>query len=304
MTNISLHQISPIENSVEANFERLCNLVKQDHHSEAQLSILPEDYFLGITRNANTLREEAALFPDRIKALQQIAKKYSIAIIPGTFPTIEKGRLYNSTLYIDEFGHIKFRYSKHNLWLSERSIYSQGNRNPHVFMSPLGRTSIIICWDIFNPSVFEHLTKQGVQWIVVVAFWSRNQSKELNKTRGDINLPGRNLRDPSLLDSLIQARASEYNIGVIFCNYAGKYRYVNKLNEQDQAISAGRTQAVTAAGVVGKISNSKESTLTVTIPDIALIIEQYETAYGRREDIGQDYASIKAKEFLPRFSKR
>ncbi|MDO8638847.1 MAG: hypothetical protein Q7R43_04685, partial [Candidatus Daviesbacteria bacterium] len=189
-------------------------------------------------------------------------------------------------IYINHQGQIINQTKKTNLWLSERSDYAPSNNPPRCFKSTLGKTLLIICWDIMDHKLFEIAIKQGARWVIIISLWSINQSSDLVKERGKPLKMYPNNIDSKIIDSLINSRVNEYNIGIIFCNFAKTLRYQGKYTLSDIAISAGHTQIVSPLfQILKKINSRKEGILIHDIPDIKELIRDHEIFYGRREDI-------------------
>lgn len=291
MVKIALNQLNP-RSGHRFNFEVMEQTIKQNAISGARLSIFPEDFLYGVIRDRRSLRAAAHQFPKWIQKFAKLAKQYNIDIIPGTLPSNSAGHFYNSTVYIDNEGKILTEYSKNNLWLSERDEYVPSQKLPEVFTSAVGKTAVIICWDVFYHKAFGAAIKQGAEWIIVLAFWSINQSEDLRIKRGKASHRYTDISDSKILDNLLRSRAVEYNCGIIFCNFAGAHTYEGMAGKQ-RAISANRTQVVDSHyKVYGRLSNRKEATLLCELDDITQSIKDFEIHYGRREDVVMDYPNI------------
>ncbi len=291
MVKIALNQLNPQSNP-RLNFETMEKTIKHNAASGARLSLFPEDFLYGIIRDHDGLRAAAQQFPDWTREFSALARKYNIDIIPGTLPSSSDGRFYNSTVYINNAGKILSQYSKSNLWLSERDEYTSSHHLPEVFTSVVGKTAIIICWDVFYRQAFEAAIKQGAEWVIVLAFWSINQSDDLRYKRGKASRRYPDISDSKILDNLLRSRAVEYNCGIIFCNFAGVHTYEGITGKQ-RAISANRTQVIDPHyKVYGRLSNRKEATLLCDVDDIKQSIEDFEIHYGRREDIIMNYPNV------------
>ena len=290
-TYIAVNQISPKPNDPNMNFEIICQTVKKNVEEGAKLCIFPEDFLYGVIRGHDDIIDAGKKYNEWLYKFKDLAKKYHVDIIPGSFPRYSNNNTYNSTVYIDKSGKILTSYSKNNLWLSERREYTPFLKAPTVFDSILGETAIIICWDIFDHTLFRTAVKNGAKWIIILSFWSVNQSKDLSLERGSPSKSYGRSSDPQFLDHLILSRATEYNVGIIFCNYAGTHQYKGQLGIQT-AISANRSQVVDShERVYGRLSNRKAATLICEIDndDIAQGIKDFEITYGRREDVAKSY---------------
>jgi hypothetical protein len=104
-----------------------------------------------------------------------------------------------------------------------------------------------------NPKIFEEAVKQNAEWIINVSLWSTNQTRSLKRTRGRTKnkyyIP---VRNSERLDSIIEARSTEYDIGIIFCNIGGKHQYLAEDGLIQHANSAGNTQVIAPLDVIRK----------------------------------------------------
>lgn len=291
MVKIALNQLN-LQSNPQFNFEAMEQTIKQNAANGARLSIFPEDFLYGVIRDRTNLYAAARRFPEWIQRFAMLAKQYSVDIIPGTLPSSSAGLFYNSTVYIDSRGKILTNYSKNNLWLSERDEYAPSLNLPEVFESVVGKTAIVICWDVFYHKAFEAAVKQGAEWIIVLAFWSINQSDDLRIKRGRASRRYMDISDSKILDNLLRSRTVEYNCGIIFCNFAGVHTYEGTTGKQ-QAISANRTQVIDPHyKVYGRLSNRKEATLLCELDNITQSIQDFEIHYGRREDVAMNYPNV------------
>jgi len=290
MSKIALCQVLPKAGEPNINFSVMNKIIKNYSKKGVKLCVFPEDYLYGILRDRFKLVDAGKKFHYWTHKFTLLAKYYHIDLIPGTFPRYYQQNIYNTTVYINHQGKILNKYAKNNLWLSERAEYRPGTETPQCFESVLGKTAIIICWDIFDHRLFESAVKQDAQWVIVLSFWSINQSEDNAQERGRVTNTYPDLNDSNIIDSLIQSRVAEYNLGIIFCNFAKFFIYPGNTGKKQIAISANRTQIVCPFNKVQKrITNRKETILLYDVPSIIQYIKDFEICYGRREDIVQSY---------------
>lgn len=291
ITKIALCQINPLFNKPEINFDRMENIIDKYSRKNVELFIFPEDYIYGVLRDRNQIAEAGKNFNVWIKKLSSLAKKYKVDLIPGSFPLLENYKLFNTTIYLDKNGKVLNKYSKANLWLSERAEYISSASPSKCFDSILGRTVQIICWDLMNPKIFEDAVKQNAEWIINISLWSTNQTRSLARTRGKTknkyHIP---VSRSERLTAILETRSTEYNIGVIFCNIGGKHKYLADDGLLQHANSAGSSQIIAPLDAIKKsVKGRTEQILLYEIPDIKEYISDHEILWGRREDIKNNY---------------
>ncbi len=285
---VALNQLLPKAGHPEINFRAMEQSIKQSVEAGAELCIFPEDFLYGVLRQPSDLRKAGESFEQWVGRFCALAKHNNIDLIPGTLPRRDK-RLFNTAVYIDKNGAELSRYSKHNLWLSERDEYSPSLEPALVFQSILGKTALIICWDMMDHRLFESAVRQGAEWIICVSFWSINQAEDLARKRGTAgNKRYSGFSDSALLDVLIPTRALEYNVGLLFCNFGGAHEYPGRLGIPQKAISAGRSQIVMPYKQQNAVLRKRSQATLVFDLDLqvaAQTLKDTEIWYGRREDI-------------------
>lgn len=295
-TKVALCQLNPIAGEPEDNFKTLEHTLKKYSNKNVSLFVFPEDFLNGILRERKDILAAGKNFSVWIKKLSALAKKYNTDLIPGSFPLFEKDKLFNTTVYINRKGQLLNQYSKTNLWLAEREEYNISNKPPKCFNSVLGKTVQIICWDIMDHKLFEEAVRQGADWIINVSLWSLDQSRDLSRKRGKAkNKYSLSIRKSERLNSIIETRSTEYDIGIIFCNIGGDHSYVALDGMEQLARSAGSTQVVSPLdGIRKNVKNRKEQVLISDIPEIKDYISDHEIFYGRRKDVRNGYPYIES----------
>ncbi|KKQ34205.1 MAG: Nitrilase/cyanide hydratase and apolipoprotein N-acyltransferase [Microgenomates group bacterium GW2011_GWA2_37_6] len=221
-TRIAICQLNPRASKPGDNFRTIEQTIKNYSGRKVKLFIFPEDFLNGILRSGEDILAAGKKFEFWIERFRKLARKYKVDLIPGSFPLFKEGKLFNATIYIDSLGEVLNQYSKTNLWLSERDGYSINTNPPECFQSILGKTMQIICWDLMDRKLFEKAVKQNVKWIINISLWSTNQSRDLERKRGKTkNKYHISIRRSERLNSIVETRSSEYNIGMIFCNIGG-----------------------------------------------------------------------------------
>lgn len=290
-TRIALCQLNPKAGKPEENFATIEQTIKSHADQKVKLFIFPEDFLNGILRNREDILSAGKKFAYWTNRFCGLAKKHNVDLIPGSFSRLNNNKLYNTTTYINSKGKVLNIYSKTNLWLSERNEYSPNDRPPKSFKSTLGKTVQIICWDLMDHRLFKEALKQDVKWIINTSLWSVNQTKDLERKRGKTkNTYNLSLRKSERLDSIIESRCHEYNMGMIFCNISGVHKCTASDGSEEIKKSAGSTQVISPLDGVRRITkNRREQVLICDIPEIKEYISDHEILWGRREDIKTNY---------------
>jgi len=292
-TAVALCQLNPVSKKPEINFKKVESVLATYEGKNISLFVFPEYFLYGILRVKKDLRVAGKNFRFWVKRFCSLARKYDLDLVPGSFPLFKKGKLYNTTVYIDRKGNVLNQYSKTNLWLSEREDYDINPDPPKVFNSILGKTVQIICWDLMDHHLFEEAVRLKAEWMINVSLWTTNQTGDLMRKRGRAKKRYPISQSSKSLDSIIETRSTEYNIGIVFCNIGGSHNYITLDQSTEQARSAGSTQIVAPLDCVRKIvKNRKEQVLICKVPKIKNHLSDHEIFYGRREDVKNNYPYI------------
>src|SRR3989338_6809815 len=207
VVQFNIKQFSPNENLNKAE-----KFIKSASKARANVIIFPEDFVTGPLIR----RTEFADFNGKyIKHFQNLAKKYSIDIVSGSWIEGSSKGLFNTSYYIDSNGKIKGRYRKINLWIPERHYLTPGN-DISVFNTKYGKVGLIICWDLAFPEIFRKMVKKGVNIVFCPSYWCKEDAGVGMKYDKDAEVKS--------VNSLCTSRAFENGVILVFTNPAGELR--------------------------------------------------------------------------------
>ena len=234
----------------------------------ADLIVFPEDFITGPLGGNKTFADYEGCY---VQHFQQLAQKYAIDIVPGSFIEGDATGLYNTTYYIDKTGTVLGKYRKVNLWHPERSYVTAGNECS-VFDTAYGRVGLIICWDLMFPEVFRAMLQQKVEIVICPSYWCFEDA-----TAGLKHDPFSEIK---LVNALCTARAFENEIILVYANAAGE-GHVPLGTER----LIGRSQ-ITAPfrGPLHQLAHAHEEMFIQTIDKA--ILRDAEEAYTIRTDLG------------------
>ncbi|KFY53117.1 hypothetical protein V496_07884 [Pseudogymnoascus sp. VKM F-4515 (FW-2607)] len=136
----------------------------------------------------------------------------SCSSCPATDST--RSQFVNIAYFISATGKILGSYQKANLWSGERAHLSSvrpTNSHHQVISTPLGTVGLLLCWDLAIPEAFRSLVAQGAKIIILPALWTGLGSAPAGLKRN----PG---FEKQMLQSLLNARAFENSVAVVFTN--------------------------------------------------------------------------------------
>ena len=147
---VAVVQLEATQFKIEESLEKIRSYTQRAALKGAQVIIFPEDCVEGVIDKRRDLADSE--FRNR-KFFINLAKKYKIDIVTGSFIERERGKLWNTSYYIDSDGKVKAQYRKINLWHPERKYISKGNKLP-IFKTKYGKASIVIFWDLAFTRLF------------------------------------------------------------------------------------------------------------------------------------------------------
>ncbi len=150
---IALAQINPTLGDVEKNLLKHIEFIEKAVQKKAHLIVFPELSLTGYKLGDLTMEVALTFDSDFFKPLLNLSKHIDIA-----FGFIEKGKdknSYNSAMYMSE-GNVKQVYKKlypptHGMF-DELRFVARG-KEIKIFETKLGKISMLICRDIFHPSL-------------------------------------------------------------------------------------------------------------------------------------------------------
>ncbi len=189
---------------------------------------------------------------------QDLARKYKIDIVTGSWMKKTPTGAVNSSSYINSSGEVLGTYHKNYLYLSEIKFLNAGTE-VCVFDTAYGKAGIIICWDILFPEIFERMKNLGVQIVYCPSYWFKEIAGEGLKFNPKC--------EEQHLDALCVARAVENNIVFVYANAAGVMTFPN--GSTDTLV--GHSQiALPFAGTVVKLNHNQEE-LIIQKVDISFL---------------------------------
>lgn len=251
----------------EENLKKAEIFIEKASEKNADVIVFPEDFITGPLIKRLEYADSVGKYKD---FFQNLAVKYKIDIIPGTFIEKVNGTLFNTAYYIDGKGRIKGIYRKTNLWLPERSYIVPGNYMS-VFNTKFGKAGLIICWDLMFPEIFRRMVNKGVKIVYCPSYWCIKDTGIGYKHDAESEIKS--------VRSLCISRAFENGIVLVYANAAGKLQ-VGKINDD----LIGQSQiTVPFKGSVNLIQHNGEEMFIQEVD--TNLLKDAERAYKIREDL-------------------
>jgi len=172
MIKMAAVQFDPRLGQKDANVKKSLELIKEAAGKGANLIVLPE---MANTSYIFDTREECFSVCEKIpegpttKAWMKAAKELNVYICAG-IGEVDNGKLYNSAVLIGPEGYIG-THRKMHLWEDDKVFFEPGDLGFQVFQTPIGRISMIICFDMWYPECFRILSLMGADIVCCPTNW-------------------------------------------------------------------------------------------------------------------------------------
>ena len=180
MVRILAIQMESLIGELELNIDTVKNLLiaNLEKYEGADFVFLPEVWTVGwhtpaFLQTAEKLEESKA-----VSMLSEIAKKYNVNIIGGSFIRKDKDKYYNSCPVINRHGEIAAVYDKNHLYSyygdNEGGIITKGSNPVMVELDGI-KIGLTICFDIRFPEIYRAYRKAGADILVNMAAWGKTK---------------------------------------------------------------------------------------------------------------------------------
>ena len=279
--SVAAIQMEILPLAVDANLAKAELLIQNAVKAQKlDLVVLPEDCITGpIPYNLEYSLDDTS---DAVLFFRNLARKYKLYLVCGSFIKKREGKYFNTALLIDRTGEIILEYEKNNLWIPERRYLAPGTNLP-VVKTDIGTIGLTICWDLASPNIFQTLARQEADIICCPSYWTVEDAGLLIKKYPNVPI------EANLVDTLCAARAMENEVLLIYANGAKKADLFLKSKKISHR-QIGHSQICAAIlGSVKKISTNREGFVSYTYD--RLIAKHAERNYKLRQDLANGNTS-------------
>lgn len=157
-----------------ANYSKILELIENNIERGVDIIILPEVWTVGWKPSEFESSAEDLDNSETVAFLSNIAKKYNINIIGGSFVTKKQGKYYNTCPVINREGELIATYDKMHLFSyygCEEGSYIENGQNPVLINIGGVKIGLTICYDIRFPEIFRAYRKAGADLLINMAAW-------------------------------------------------------------------------------------------------------------------------------------
>ncbi|MBQ9942511.1 MAG: nitrilase family protein [Christensenellaceae bacterium] len=165
-------QFEPVLGDKQANLEKSLRLLCEAAENGADIAVMPElcstGYVFDSRAEAYAMAEEVPAGPTT-QAWMRLAKEKNMYIAAGIAEKVGV-KLYNSSVLVGPEGYIG-THRKVCLWDEEKLFFEPGDLGNQVFYTPLGRMSMLICYDMWFPEQWRSCALKGADIVLVSTAW-------------------------------------------------------------------------------------------------------------------------------------
>ena len=169
-----------------ANLKRIVSFISKAASNGAALCAFPE-FMMFYTDSSQTPGQLAAMAEtvdgDFVTALSRASRENHIDVV-GSFyeKSARRNRVYDTSVIIDRTGRIVSTYRKIHLYdalgFKESRKMMPGSEIAKPVRTSVGRTGMMICYDLRFPEMSRWLAASGSEVIVAPSAWVRGDMKE------------------------------------------------------------------------------------------------------------------------------
>lgn len=201
---VSALQMCSVIGDREANYKKVKHIIERNY-TPSDILVLPEVWTVGWSCDDFPRCAENIESSETIQFLSEIAKKYNVNILGGSFiQKMPEGKCLNTCPVINRKGELVTTYSKNHLYSycgCNEGDYVRVGDSPVLVELEGVRIGLTICYDIRFPEIFTAYRKAGADMLVNMAAWG--------------------LKKPLVWESLTRARAIENQCYMIALTQSG-----------------------------------------------------------------------------------
>ena len=173
-------QMESVIGELDLNIDTVRNLLiaNLEKYEGADFVFLPEVWTVGWHTPAFSDTAEPLEKSKAVKMLKEIAVKYDVNIVGGSFIRKDGNSLFNTCPVINRAGEVVALYDKNHLFSyygdNEGGIITKGS-NPVLVELDGVKIGLTICFDIRFPEIYRAYRKAGADILVNMAAWGKTK---------------------------------------------------------------------------------------------------------------------------------
>lgn len=171
-------QMSSVVGDKWENFSKIADLIDKNIKKGTDIIILPEVWSIGWMPSEFKDTAENIENSETIEFLSEIAQKYNVNIIGGSFITKKGSKYFNTCPVINRNGELVATYDKMHLFSydgCDEGNYLEKGSNPIIVDIDGIKIGLSICYDIRFPEIYRAYRKAGADLLINTAAMGSNK---------------------------------------------------------------------------------------------------------------------------------
>jgi 5-aminopentanamidase len=208
---VALAQLAPKLYDKESNLLKAEDYIRQAASQQASAILFPELYLTGYSLGQRAFEAAETREGPSVRRVAEMARRYGIAVVLGFAELAPDGKhAYDACFVINAQGQLAGCYRKTHLFHAETGWFIPGE-SACVIDFGLGRTGLLICYDLEFPEAARDLALRGAQWIATCT--------------------GNMVPNQHLQEIVVQTRAAENRVWVALANRVGSEEEITFFGE-------------------------------------------------------------------------
>lgn len=235
-------QMSSVLGDKWENFSKIAELIDKNIKGGTDIIVLPEVWSVGWKPGIFKDSAEDLENSETIEFLSEIALKYNVNIIGGSFISKQETgngkRSFNTCPIINRKGELVATYDKMHLFSyygCDEGKYIQNGKKPVLVEIDGIKIGLSICYDIRFPEIYRAYRKAGADLLINMAAWPKSRA-----IHWDALSKARAIENQCFMIALTQSgliKKDEYNLGNSrIIDYNGEI--ISEIKESEGAIFA------------------------------------------------------------------
>lgn len=167
-------QMSSITGDKWENFSKIVDLIEKNIKKGTDIIVLPEVWTVGWKPSEFKDSAEDLNDSETIEFLSELAIKYNVNIIGGSFITKKDSKYYNSCPVINRDGELVATYDKMHLFSyygCDEGKFIENGEKPVLIEIDGAKIGLTICYDIRFPEIYRTYRRAGADLLINMAAW-------------------------------------------------------------------------------------------------------------------------------------
>lgn len=163
----------------KTNFENVTRIIEDKIEADVDFVVLPEVWTVGWKCDEFKNSAEDLNSSETIDFLSNIAKKYNVNIIGGSFITEKEEKYFNTCPVINRRGELIATYDKTHLFSyygCDEGTYITNGSSPVIIEVEGLKIGLSICYDIRFPEIYRAYAKAGADLMINMAAWPKGRA--------------------------------------------------------------------------------------------------------------------------------